>query len=89
MLGRTCPIQFCALPGFSANLQGSLDKMAPFASTFRRLDSLWTVGWILQLLGLGLLTHLLLSAGERQLVILSFITIFVTAMLGMLQGRFI
>jgi len=77
-----------ALPGFSANLQGSLGEMAPYASTFRRLDLLWTVGWILQMLGFGLLAHLLLSAGEEQLGILSFIAIFVAALLGVLHGTF-
>jgi hypothetical protein len=77
-----------SLPGFSANLQGSLAKMAPYASTFRRLDLLWTLGWILQLLGFSLLAHLLLSAGEEQLGILSFIAVFVAALLGVLHGTF-
>ena len=44
-----------ALPGFSANLQGSLAEMAPYVSTFHRLDFLWIIGWILQLLGFSLL----------------------------------
>jgi hypothetical protein len=77
-----------ALPGFSAALQGSLAKMAPYASTFRRLDLLWTVGWILQLLGFSLLTRLLVRAGEEQLAILSFMAIFVAALLGVLHGTF-
>jgi hypothetical protein len=77
-----------ALPGFSANLQGSLAKMAPYASTLRRLDLLWTVGWILQLLGFSLFTRLLLRAGEEQLAILPFTAIFVAVMLGVLHGTF-
>ena len=77
-----------ALLGFSANLQGSLGEMAPYASTFRRLDLLWTLGWILQLLGFSLLAHLLRSAGEEQLAILSFTAIFVAAILGVLHGTF-
>jgi hypothetical protein len=77
-----------ALPGFSATLQGSLAKMAPYANTFRSLDLLWTVGWILQLLGFSLLARLLLKAGEEQLGILSFMAIFVAAMLGVLHGTF-
>jgi hypothetical protein len=77
-----------ALPGFSAALQDSLAEMAPYASTFRRLNLLWTVGWILQLLGFSLLTRLLVRAGEEQLAILSFIAIFVAALLGVLHGTF-
>jgi hypothetical protein len=77
-----------ALPGFSAALQDSLAEMAPYASTFRRLNLLWTLGWILQLLGFSLLTRLLVRAGEEQLAILSFITIFIAALLGVLHGTF-
>lgn len=77
-----------ALPGFSAALQGSLAKMAPYANTFRRLNLLWTLGWILKLVGFSLLARLLLSAGEEQLAILSFMAIFFAAMLGVLHGTF-
>ena len=77
-----------ALPGFSAALQGSLAKMAPYAGTFRLLNLMWTAGWILQLLGFSLLTRLLLKAGEEQLAILSFIAIFLAALLGVLHGTF-
>jgi hypothetical protein len=77
-----------ALPGFSANLQGSLAEMAPYVSIFRRLDFLWIVGWILHLLGFSLLVHLLLKAGEDQLAILPFVAIFVATMLGVLHGTF-
>jgi hypothetical protein len=77
-----------ALPGFSAALQGSLGEMAPHASTFRRLNLLWTLGWIVQLLGFSLLTRLLVRAGEEQLAILSFMAIFVAVLLGVLHGTF-
>ena len=43
------------LPAFSASLQGSLVEMAPYVANFRLLNLLWAVGWIIQLMGLGLL----------------------------------
>jgi len=88
MLALVILIASGALPGFSANLQGALAKMAPYASTFRRLNLFWTASWIIQLMGFGLLAHLLLKAGEEQLAILSFTAILVAAMLGVLHGTF-
>lgn len=77
-----------AFPAFSAGLQGSLAEMAPYAATFRWLNLLWTIGWIIQLLGFGLLTRLLLLAVEEQVAILAFIAILVATMLGILHGTF-
>lgn len=77
-----------ALPAFSSGLQGSLSEKAPHAATFRRLNLLWTVGWMAQLLGFAVLTYLLLRAGEDTLAILPFITVLVAAILGILHGSF-
>ncbi|MGD2047849.1 MAG: hypothetical protein PVH03_00040 [Chloroflexota bacterium] len=77
-----------ALPAFSAGLQGSIAEKAPYAATFRRLNLLWTVGWIIQLLGFGLLARLLLRSGEEQLGVLAFIAILVSTILGLLHGTF-
>ena len=76
------------LPGFSASLQGSLAKMAPYTSIFRRLELLWIVGWILQLMGFAMLTRLLLHTEEENLAIPAFIVGLIAAMLGVLHGTF-
>src|SRR5690554_5339058 len=68
-----------ATPGFSAMLRGSLAQAAPYAATFRLLSLLFAVGWIVQLLGLGLLTRLLVRAGEEQLAIMAFTLVVVAA----------
>lgn len=77
-----------ALPAFSALLRGSLAEMAPYAATFRRLNLLWAVGWITQLLGFSLLALLLLRAGDEYLAIPAFLAILVAAILGILHGTF-
>ncbi len=77
-----------ALPAFSAGLQGSLAEEAPYAATFRQTTLFWAIGWIVQLLGLGLLTRALLSAADEYLVVLAFIAVFVAAILGVLHGTF-
>lgn len=77
-----------AFPAFSAGLQGSLAEKAPYAATFRLLNLFWTVGWIVQLLGIGLLTRLLLRAGDESLAIPAFIAILVAAIIGVLHGTF-
>ena len=77
-----------ALPAFSASLRGSLVEIAPYANTFRLLTLLWAVAWIVQLLGLGLLTHLLLRAGDEYLAVPAFLAVLVAAILGILHGTF-
>jgi len=77
-----------ALPAFSAGLQGSLAEKAPYASTFRLLNLFWTVGWIVQLLGFGLLARLLLRVGDESLALPAFIAILVATVLGVLHGTF-
>lgn len=77
-----------ALPAFSAGLQGSLAEKAPYANTFRLLNLFWSAGWIVQLLGFGLLTRLLLHAGDESLPITAFIAILVAAIIGVLHGTF-
>jgi hypothetical protein len=88
MLALIILIASGAFLAFSAGLQGSMAEKAPYAATFRWLNLLWTVAWIIQLLGFGLLARVLLQAGEEQLAILSFIAILVATMLGILHGTF-
>jgi len=77
-----------ASSAFSSTLQGSLAEMAPYAATYRLLDLLWTIGWIIQLMGFGLLTRLLFRAGDESLAIIAFIGILVAAIWGILHGTF-
>ncbi len=77
-----------ALAAFSAGLRGSLVEIAPYTDTFRLLNLLWTVGWIVQLLGFGALTRLLIRAGDEQLPILAFIAILIAGILGVLHRTF-
>lgn len=77
-----------AFPAFSAGLQGSLAEKAPHAETFRLLNLFWTAGWILQLMGFGMLTWLLLHGGDAPLTIPAFIAVLIAAILGVLHGTF-
>jgi len=77
-----------AISAFSAGLQGSLADKAPYDGLFRLLNLLWTAGWILQLMGFGLLTRLLTRAGDESLAIPTFIAIFVAGIVGILHGTF-
>jgi hypothetical protein len=77
-----------ALPGFSAILAGSLAQAAPYVPTFRLLILLFLVSWIVQLLGLGLLTRLLARAGGEQLAILVFTLVLVATILAVLYTSF-
>jgi hypothetical protein len=77
-----------AIPGFSAMLQGSLAQVTPYAATFRLLILLFVVAWLVQLLGLSLLTRLLARAGGEQLAILAFTLILVASILAILYSTF-
>jgi hypothetical protein len=77
-----------ALSAFSAGLQGSLAEKAPYVDTFRLLNLLWTAGWVVQLMGFGMFTRLLLHAGDDFLAIPAFIAVLVAAILGILHGTF-
>jgi hypothetical protein len=77
-----------ALSAFSNLLQGSLEQMAPYAPTFRMLNLLWVVGWLVQLLGLGLFARSLIDAGDEYLALIAFIAVFVATILGVLHGTF-
>lgn len=73
---------------FSSVVQGSLEQMAPYAPAFRLLNLLWTVGWMVQLLGFGLLTYVLLRAGKEYLAIPAFLAVLIAVILGVLHGTF-
>ena len=73
---------------FSSVIQDSLDQMAPYAPTFRLLNLLWTVDWIVQLLGFALLTSLLLHTGKGYPAVPAFMAVFVASILGVLHGTF-
>lgn len=77
-----------ATPGFSALLRGSLAEVAPYAATFRLLSLMFAVAWIVQLLGLGLLTRLLVRAGDEQLAVLAFTLVVVATLLAVLYTTF-
>jgi hypothetical protein len=77
-----------AISAFSAGLQGSLADKAPYDGLFRLLNLLWTTGWILQLMGFGLLTRLLIRTGDESLAMPAFIAIFVAGIIGVLHGSF-
>lgn len=77
-----------AVSAFSAGLQGSLAEKAAYETTFRLLNLLWTVGWVLQLMGFGLLARLLIRAGDESLAVPAFIAVFVAGIVGVLHGSF-
>jgi uncharacterized membrane protein YGL010W len=77
-----------ALPAFAAGLRGSLAAKAPYAATFHWLNLLWTAGWIVQLLGFGMFTRLLLSVDDESLAILPFLAVLIAAIIGVLHGTF-
>ncbi|HEX6387148.1 MAG TPA: hypothetical protein VF177_20980 [Anaerolineae bacterium] len=77
-----------AAPAFPAIVQGRLAQVAPYAATFRLLILVFAVGWIVQLLGLALLTRLLVRAGGEQLAILAFTLILVATIMAILWSAF-
>lgn len=77
-----------AMPGFSAMLQGSLAQVVPYAATFRLLSLFFIFGWIVNLLGLGLLAWLLARAGGEQLAVLAFTLIILATTLAILYSAF-
>ncbi len=76
------------IPGFSAMLQGSLAQVAPYADTFRLLSLFFILGWIVHLLGIGLLAWLLARAGGEQLAVLAFTLIILATTLAILYSAF-
>lgn len=88
MLAAVIMIASGAMPGFSAILQGSLAEVAPYAATFRLLILMFVVGWIIQLLGLSLLTRLLVRAGAEQIAILAFTLMVAAAVMAILWSTF-
>lgn len=75
-------------PAFSAMLQGSLQPLASYTAVFRQVHLFYALGWIVQFLGFGLLTRLLLDAGEDQVVILAFLAMSVATVFGLLEATF-
>lgn len=77
-----------AARGFSTMVAGSLAEKAPYAAAFRPQILLFAVGWVVQLLGLALLTRLLARRGEEQLAVLAFTLIIFAAVIGFLYSTF-
>lgn len=77
-----------ALPASSMNLQAEFAQAASYTATFRLLFLLSALGWIVQSLGLGLLSRLLLRAGQGQLAILAFTLVLAAAPLVVLWATF-
>lgn len=77
-----------ATAGYGAMVSGSLADAAPFASRFRPQIYLFAISWVIQLLGLSLLTHLLVRAGAGQLAILALTMVFVATMAAFIYYTF-
>lgn len=77
-----------ATPAIFALLEGSLAEVSDHASTFRSVNFMYAVGWILQLLGFGMLTIRLGEAGERTMSSLALISLGVAAVFGALEATF-
>jgi hypothetical protein len=77
-----------ALPGFAAALQDALADLAPYAGTFRLLNMLYALAWIVQLMGFGLLTHRLARVGAEQPAILAFTLLVIATITGFAHGTF-
>jgi hypothetical protein len=77
-----------AFPAFLAGLQGSLVEKAPYVAIFRTLNLFWIAGWIVQLMGFGMLARLLVLTGDELILIPAFIAILIAAILGILHGTF-
>lgn len=77
-----------ALPAFSASLGGSLSELAPHATTFRLVNFLYAIGWILQLLGFVVLTVLLVRADETAMAPAALAVAALAAILGVLEATF-
>jgi len=76
-----------AAPGF-ASIGGALERMAPYADTFRLLNGIYSATWIFLLLGFALLARLLTRTGEEQLALLVFSLAVITGVTGVLHGAF-
>ena len=77
-----------AAPAFPAIISGRLAEAAPYAATFRLLILGFVIAWIVQLLGLVLLTRLLVRAGDEQIAILAFTLVLVATLLAVLYTTF-
>lgn len=75
--------------GFGAMVSRSLADAAPYASRFRPQTFLFAIGWIVQLLGLSLLTRLVVRAGAGQLAIPAFTLVFFAVIVAFLYSTFI
>ncbi|MFQ5923557.1 MAG: hypothetical protein ACE5M4_12010, partial [Anaerolineales bacterium] len=77
-----------ALPAVFALLEGSLEEVAQHVSTFRSVNLMYGAGWILQLLGFGMLTIRLREIGDGTISSLALILLGFAAMLGALEATF-
>lgn len=77
-----------ALRGFAPMVGGELAQVAPYAGTFRSLILMFALSWLVQLLGLGLLTRLLVRAGSGQLAVLALMLAIVATVLAVLWTTF-
>lgn len=77
-----------AAPGFVASRRGALHDLAPYVATFRMLNLLWAVSWVLLLAGLGMLARLLVRAGASHWPVLAVALALVASIAGVLHGTF-
>lgn len=76
-----------AIAGFGPAIQRS-PEVAPYVDTFRLLILLFIIGWVVQLLGLGLLSRLLSRAGAEQLALLAFLLILLAVIAAVVHFSF-
>lgn len=77
-----------AVAGFPSMIQDRPYEARMFTADFRLLIGMFVLAWIIQLIGVGLLCHLLLRAGEAQLAIASFLLMLVSAWAAVLTYTF-
>lgn len=77
-----------AFSAFSGAIRGEIEKRAPYAGTFRLTTLMFSVSWVLPMLGFGLLTLLLLRKGDEYLSPMAFVLILAASILAILYATF-
>lgn len=73
---------------FGTMISGPLAERAPYVDSFRPLILMFAVGWIVQLVGLGLLARLLARGGAGQLAVLAFTVVCFASFVGFMYSTF-
>lgn len=73
---------------FGEMISGPLAQRAPYVDTFRPLILMFAVGWLVQLVGLGLLARLLARGGAGQLAVLALAVVSFASLVGFMYSTF-